>query len=183
MKTKTLIERVKRIFLEPDETWEAIRLEPVTISELLREYVLKLAVIPAAAHFLGWWAVTGFWSSLIRALLFYFLAVAAVWATSKVIGLLAVQFGAEEDELKTFKLASFSFTPYFIAGVCYLIPPLMVFVLIGGIFGFYLLYRGLPVVMEIPQEKIMSYAALVSIAMFLMFIIIGMLTGGVIKWH
>jgi hypothetical protein len=183
MEIKTLIERVRRLFLEPNETWESIKLEPVTVSDLLREYILKLAAVPAAAHFLGWWAVTGFWTSVTRSLLLYFLAVAAVWSTSKAIFLLAPQFGAEDDELKAFKLATFSLTPYFLSGVFYLIPPLMVFVPLGGMFGVYLLYKGLPVVMEIPTAKAQSYAAMVSIAMFLTFLIIGKLTGGVIHWH
>jgi len=180
MEFRTLIERVGHILLQPDDTWETIRLEQISISEILKEYVLKLAAVPAAAHFLGWWVLVGFWSSLTRALLWYFLSVAGVWIISKVIGLLAAQFGAEENETSTFKLAAFSFTPYFLAGICYIVPPMMIFVVVGGIYGFYLLYRGIPIVLEIPKEKAAPYAGMISIAMFLVFCIIGRLTGGVL---
>jgi hypothetical protein len=183
METKSLIERVKRLILNTDDAWKAVKLETTTIPDLLREYVFKLAAIPAISHFLGWWVIVGFWSSLTRAAVLYALSIVAVWATSKIIGILGGQYGVEEDDTKTFKLAAFGFTPYFVAGACYLVPPFMLFVPIGGMFGFYLLLRGIPAVLEIPPEKSATTAILASGAMFLMFILIGRVTGGVIWPH
>jgi hypothetical protein len=183
METRTLIERVKRLILNTDETWETVKLETTTIPDLLREYVFKLAAVPALSHFLGWWVIVGFWSSLTRALVLYALSIVAVWATSKIIAILCGHYGVEEDDDRTFKLAAFGFTPYFVAGVCYAIPPFMLFVPIGGMFGFYLLLRGIPAVLGIPAEKSATTAILVSGAMFLMFIIIGRVTGGVLWPH
>jgi hypothetical protein len=183
METKTLIERVKRLILNTDTAWKAIKIETMTIPELLREHVLKLAAIPALSHFLGWWVIVGFWSSLSRAVVLYVLSIAAVWATSKIIGMLGGQYGIEEDDTRTFKLAAFGFTPYFVAGACYLVPPFMLFVPIGGLFGYYLLLRGIPIILDIPPEKSATAAILVSGAMFLMFILIGRVTGGVLWPH
>jgi len=183
MELTVLYDRVKRLILNTDEAWEAFKLEPATIPDLLGGYVLKLAAVPAVAHFLGWWVIVGFWSSLSRAAVFYALSILAVWVTSKIIGLLSGQLGIEEDDSKTFKLAAFGFTPYFIAGACYLVPPFMLLVPVGGMFGFYLLLHGIPIMLDVPREKSASTAVLVSGAMFLMFLIIGRMTGGVLWPH
>jgi hypothetical protein len=183
METMILYERVKRLILNTDEAWEAFKLETTTIPDLLGGYVLRLAAIPALAHFLGWWVIVGFWSSLTRAAVLYSLSILAVWATSKIIGLLSGQLGIDEDDSKTFKLAAFGFTPYFIAGACFLVPPFMLLVPVGGMFGFYLLLRGIPIILNVPREKSASTAILVTGAMFMMFLIIGQMTGGVLWPH
>jgi hypothetical protein len=167
------------LLTQPDETWAKVRTEHATVTDLLRDYVFRLAAIPSAAHFLGFWAILGFWKSLGRAALFYLLAVVAVWMTARVIGLLSAQYDVDEDEAKVFKLAAYSLTPYLAAGVCYLIPPLMVLVPVGGLFGFYLLLRGLPIVMGVAEDRSVSYAGFVTAFMFLLFLAIGRLTGGV----
>jgi hypothetical protein len=59
----------------------------------------------------------------------------------------------------------------------------MLLVPVGGLFGFYLLRRGIPIILGIPREKSASAALLVSGAMFLMFLIIGRMTGGVLWPH
>jgi hypothetical protein len=183
MDKKTLIDRIRSLLLDPDTTWQAVKLEPSSAADLLREYVFKLAAVPAVAHFLGWWVIVGFWNSFTRSVLLYALSIFLVWGVSRIIGLLAAQFGAEENETGCFKLAAFSLTPYFIAGALYLIPPLMILVPIGGLYGCFLLMRGLPAVLDVPAERSVSIAILVSIAMFLLFILIGRLTGGVVWPH
>lgn len=183
MEIMLLVERMKRLILNTDDAWESVKTEDAATPDILRDVVLRMAVIPALAHFLGWWVIVGFWSSLSRAVVLYGLSILAVWATAKIIGLLSGQLGVEADDAKTFKLAAFGFAPYFIAGACYLVPPFMLFVPVGGLFGFYLLRRGIPIILEIPREKSASTAILVSGAMFLMFLIIGRITGGVLWPH
>lgn len=183
MDDMTLIGRIRGLLLDPETAWQAVKSESDAIPDLLRKVVFKLAAVPAAAHFLGWWVIAGFWGSLARAALFYALSIALVWAVSRIIGLLAAPFGAEEDEPGCFKVAAYSLTPWFLAGALYLVPPLMILVPIAGMAGFFLLTRGLPAVLGVPAERAMSIAILVSIAMFLLFVLIGHLTGGVVWPH
>lgn len=183
MDNRKLISRIRGLLLDPDTAWQAVKQEPDAVSDLLREYVFKLAAVPAVAHFLGWWVIAGFWGSLARAVLLYALSIAMVWTVSRLIGLLAAPFGAEENESGCFKVAAYSLTPWFAAGALYLVPPIMILVPIAGMAGFFLLMRGLPAVLDVPAERAVSIAILVSIAMLLLFILIGRLTGGVVWPH
>jgi hypothetical protein len=183
MDNNALIGRIRGLLLDPDATWQAVKAEPASIPDLLREFVFKLAAVPAVAHFLGWWVIVGFWNSVARSVLFLALSIALVWGVSRLIGLLAAPFGAEENEAGCFKVAAHSLAPYFVAGALYLVPPLMSLVPICGLYGFFLLMRGLPAVLDVPAERAMSIAILVSVAMFLLFILIGRLTGGVVWPH
>jgi hypothetical protein len=183
MDNKKLIERIRGLLLDPDTTWQTVKAEPATVPDLLREYVFKLAAVPAVAHFLGWWVIVGFWNSFTRSVLLYVLSILLVWGVSRIIGLLAAPFGAEENEPGCYQLAAFSLTPYFVAGALYLIPPLILLIPVGGLYGCFLLMRGLPAVLDVPAERAASISILVSIAMFLLFILIGRLTGGVVWPH
>jgi hypothetical protein len=183
MDNKTLFERIRGLLLDPDTTWQAVRRDPAAVPDLLRETVFKLAAVPAAAHFLGWWVIVGFWNSLTRAVLLYVFGILLVWGVSRIIGLLAAPFGAEENEAGCFKVAAYALAPYFVAGALYLIPPLMILIPIAGLYGGFLLMRGLPAVLDVPGERAVSIAALTSVAMFLLFILIGRLTGGVVWPH
>ena len=48
-----LVERAKNIMLKPAATWETVKAEETTIKELFTSYAMILAIIPAAAGFIG----------------------------------------------------------------------------------------------------------------------------------
>ena len=163
-----IFERVKQIVLKPKETWEVIAGEDSTLMSLLKEYLLILAAIPALAAFLGRWIVGvripfagvyrfSFSASLLNAIISYVFTIAGVWVLGKVISLLAPNFGAEKNDDGGFKVAVYTYTPILAAGVLYLIPSLSPIVFIAGLYGLYLLYVGLPIVMKSPKEKTMAY--------------------------
>ncbi len=170
--TKKIIERVKQIVLKPRETWETINQEQTTIPILLKEYLLILAAVPALASFLGMWDNLGLGRSLINAIVVYILSIVNVVVLGRIISLVAPNFGSIRDEVKGFQVALYSYTPVLAAGVLNLIPPLSILILFVGIYGLYILYIGLPIVMATPQEKSLPYIVVVGIAFILISIIL-----------
>jgi hypothetical protein len=177
-----LMEQIKQIILKPRETWKTISEEETTVSTLLKEYLFILAAIPSIASFLGYWIIGiyipfvgryhfSFGESLLIAILNYVLIIASVWIISKVIKLLAPKFSSVQDDVSGFKLAAYSYTPLLVAGILYLIPRLGILVLFGGIYGLYLLYLGLPIVMQTPKEKTLAYTVTIIITMILIYTI------------
>ena len=189
---KKIIDRVKQIVFKPRETWETIATEEATISGLFKEYLLVLAGVPALAAFLGRWIIGiripfvgvyrfSFSSSLLSSILWYVLIVVGVWVGGKVISTLAPHFGSARDDVKGFKVAIYSYAPFLAAGVLYLIPSLSVLVTIAGLYGLYLLYVGLPIVMETPREKALAYTVVVVVLVILIYVIVGMITGTILR--
>lgn len=184
-----ILERVKQIVLKPRETWEVIQNEETTVTALFKDYLLIVAAVPALASFLGRWLVgyrvplrfgkvirLSFGESLLSSILFYVLTIAAVWVVGKVIAFFAPKFGSVQDDVKGMKVSVYTYTPYLAAGVLLLIPALEVLMALAGLYGLYLLYIGLPIVMETEKEKSLPYTVVVIVALILLYIIVGSIT-------
>ena len=190
---KKIVERVKQIILSPRETWETIKTEETTVTGLFKEYLLLLAAIPAGAMFLGNWIV-GFWvpkgtpwlvpifskairfsfgKSLSSAILWYLLTIAGIWLVGMIISYIAPRFGSSHDDVKGFKVAVYTFTPFLAVGILFLIPTLQIVAALAGLYGIYLMYIGLPIVMETPKEKSLAYFITIAVAIILISLIIG----------
>ena len=159
-----LIERAKAIVLRPRSEWKVIEQEPETLPDLLVSYVAILAAIPEVARFLGQSFIGGYTPlvpSLLRAIVVYLVTFAMVYIIAGVIDLLAPRFGGEKNFTNAVKLSVYSHTPLWLAGIFLLVPGLN-FLLILGVYGVYLLWTGLPLLMRVPTEKALPYAVVVT---------------------
>jgi Yip1 domain len=159
-----LLDRIKAILLTPQTEWPVIAQEKGEAARLFIRYVAILALIPALARFIGtvligWYAPI--LPSLAGALVTYLSGFAVVYALALIIDWLAPRFGGQKDFAGALKLAAYSFTPVWIAGIFLLIPGLS-FLVILGLHGVYLLWAGLPILMRVPSEKALPCAAVVA---------------------
>jgi hypothetical protein len=159
-----LVERVKALLLTPRLEWKVIGQEPKTPSDLFIDYVAILAAIPEVARFVGQ-TLIGDYSpvvpSLVRMVLVYLLTFVMVYTIACVIDLLAPRFEGQKNFDNAVKLSVYSYTPLWLAGIFLLIPGLS-FLLILGVYGLYLLWTGLPMLMHVPDEQALPYAAVVT---------------------
>ena len=160
-----LIERVKAILLTPRTEWPVIEQERATMSDLYIKYVAVLAAIPEVAHIIGQSLVgaarVSFGSLLLRAVVSYLVTLAMVYIIAGVIDLLAPRFGGKKNFPNAMKLSVYSYTPLWLAGIFLLVPGLN-FLLILGAYGLYLLWVGLPMMMQAPSERSFVYAIVVT---------------------
>ena len=172
--------RVKSILLSPKDALTAVKSEEMSIADFMKEYVVILAAIPAVAQFIGL-ALVGhsvfgrrnFIGTLFYAALLYILSLVSVFVYSKIIGALAPSFGATKNDLNAFKLTVYSWTPSFVAGIFYIIPMLQVLAMLGSLYGIYVLYKGLPILMENPEGKTIAYTFVSLIVGFILWVVIG----------
>lgn len=184
-----LVARVKAILLQPRATWEVIAREPATVGGLYRGYVIPLAAIPAVC-----WAIgsvlfgVGGWGITIRASpldalvggLFNFVgALIGVYLASLIVNVLAPSFGGTKDPIQAFKVAAYSYTPVWVAGVVLLLPTLGMLLLLAALYGLYLLYVGLPRLMKTPEDKALPYTAVVVIVTFIVGLVVMSIVGAV----
>ena len=180
-----LVERAKDIILKPTATWETVKTEQTTVRELFTSYAAILAIIPSAAAFIGMSLIgtsmlgihfrIPFVSGLIHAIISYILTLVGVYAVAFVIDSLAPSFNSRKDILSAVKVAVFSFTPAWIGGIFMIIPTLGILTLLASLYGLYLLYTGLPVLMGTPKEKTLGYFVVVIIVSIVVSLIINVL--------
>jgi len=180
-----LVERAKGIILKPTATWETVKAEQTTIKELFTSYAAILAIVPAAAGFIGMSLIgtsmlgihfrIPFVSGLFHAILSYVLTLVGVYVVAFIIDALAPSFNSRKDILSATKLAVFSFTPAWVGGIFMIIPALGMITLLASLYGLYLLYTGLPVLMETPKEKTLGYFVVVIIVSIVVSLLINVL--------
>ena len=159
-----LLERVKEIMLTPRAAWPAIAQDPSHPSVLFVNYVAILAAIPEIANFIGRSLIGGYQpvlAGLLRAVVVYLAAFGVVYLLACVIDVLAPRFGGRKHFANALKLSVYSLTPLWLAGVFLLVPGLS-FLLVLGVYGAYLLWIGLPLLMGVPAERAPIYAIAVT---------------------
>lgn len=166
----SLVERVKAILLKPKETWPVIDAEPASIGELFTKYALILAAIPALSLLIGsqifGFGALGFsfrpslGGSIAMAIQQYLFSLIGIILLAFIIEFLAPRFGGTANRVQAFKVAVYSATAGWLAGIFSLIPSLSILGIVG-LYSLYLLYTGLPVLMKAPQEKAGAYTAVV----------------------
>jgi hypothetical protein len=86
---------------------------------------------------------------------------AVVYLIACVIDLLAPRFGGERNFSNALELAVYAHTPFWLAGICLLIPGLH-FLLVLGLYGVHQLGTGLPVLMR-TQYRLLPYTMIVAV--------------------
>ena len=170
--------RAKAMLVDPLVEWAAIEQEAGDPAYVLSHYVVLLALIPAVFSFIGVYVIgvvvsgagvvhASLFDGLFGAIFGYVMACATVLLLGLVIDLAAPLFGGRRDFDCAFKLAVYSFTPVWLAGIFLLLPGLR-FLTLTGFYGAYLLWLGLPRLMKVPAEKSQSFAILIVAGAFVL---------------
>jgi len=180
-----LIDRVKNILITPKTEWEVIKNEQTTTSDLFTKYVLILALIPVIATFIGQSLIgisLGPFGSykipvsngLTYAVVYYILSVLGVYLVAFIIDALAPSFGSTKNMDASLKVAVYSYTAAWIAGIFGIIPILGILGILG-LYSLYLMYLGLKIVKDTPQDKLVGYLVVVIIIAIVIFFVIRMI--------
>jgi hypothetical protein len=182
-----LIDRVKRILLSPRAEWEVIEAEVTTPAALYTSYVMPLAAIGPVAEVIGY-SVFGLTvpflgtyrvpigSAITTAVVRYILVLIGTYLLGLIIDGLAPTFGAQRNPIQALKLAAYSSTAFWVAGVFALVPGLRLLQILG-LYSLYLLYLGLPTLMKAPRGKAVEYTVVVVLAAVVLFMLIGVIAG------
>jgi len=184
-----IVARVKSILLQPKATWEVIDGEPATIGGLYRSYIIPLAAIPAICGALGSSLIgvgafgihvkTPLVAALVNGLIGYAVSLAVVYVMALIIDFLAPNFGGTKNQIQAFKVATYSYTASWVAGVLLILPALGMLVVLASLYGLYLLYTGLPRLMKTAEDKALPYTAVVIVAAVVLSIVVMAVMGAV----
>ncbi|HUI46836.1 MAG TPA: Yip1 family protein [Nitrospirota bacterium] len=165
---RALLIRVKNILIRPRDEWRVIRDEPKTYSGIILRYVAILAAIPPAAAVIDGIVFNGpvprstLLSSLSRLLLqnvmWYCISVINVVITGAIIAAVVTTSESRWGGLPGLKVAAYSFTPLFIAGVLAVIPAMNWIVYAAILYSIYLVYLGIIGLASTGRKQAIGYA-------------------------
>lgn len=187
--SSSLVDRVKNILLNPKEEWARIDAEPATVAGIFKSWVVPLAAIGPVCVFLGQmlfgysaFGITyrpSFGFALSGALTAYIGALIGVFVMMQVFNALAPNFGGQKNEVQAMKVAAYSCTAAWVAGVLAIVPALTTIGVLLGLYSLYLLWLGAPRLMRVPEDKAATYTIVAVLATIVVFIVVGMLVGAV----
>jgi hypothetical protein len=186
-----LVQRAKNMILSPKSEWYVVAAEGTAPAQIVTTYVLPLAAASAIAHFIGvallmtgimsaLGAHTSMVGSLAGLVISIVMAVVSVFVLAFIVDALAPTFGGTKSMPQAVKVVAYSYTPAWVFGILAIIPFLgWLAALIGGLYGIYLLYLGLPKLMKSPQEKAVPYVVVVIVCAIVLWIVIAAITASV----
>ncbi len=182
------------LLMQPSRQWRQVAQLPDDTLNTMVLYPCLMALLPAVAWYygtteIGWTVGSGESIKLTREsalaiiILFYFTMVAAVGVIGYFIHWMSDTYGANSSFAKGIVIAGFTATPLFLAGAVGFYPVLWLDMLVGVTavcWAVYLLYLGIPIVMDIPEERgFLFSSAVIAICLVMMICI---MAGSVILW-
>ena len=190
-----MIQHTFGLLTRPSAQWKTVAELPESSFKTLILYPWFMAILPAVAFYYGTtqvgWSV-GEHGETIKlttasarqiCILFYLTMVACVAIIGYFIHWMSDTYGAQSTITRGIVIAALSATPMFIAGLVGFYPILWLDMLVGVVavcWAVYLLYLGIPIVMNIPEERgFLFSSAVLGVALV---ILICLMVGSVILW-
>lgn len=172
-----MLQHTLGVFLNPDREWQRIRDERHSFIRVFMVHTPVLALIPViAAYFgvtqVGWSVGNGgvvkltAESALLLCAGAYIAQLITVYILGEYINWMSRSFGVADDARQRHyegtALAVYSSAPMMLAGIVLLYPQLWVVagvLIIAACYSVYLIYEGIPILMNIPKERGFIYAS------------------------
>jgi len=85
---------------------------------------------------------------------------------------LAPSFGSEKNMGRSVQLVAYSYTPAWVGALLAIYPPLAIVGALGGLYGFYLLYIGIPKLKKTPTDKVGAYFVVSIVTLIVVYLVI-----------
>ena len=165
-----LVARVRNIIFAPKTEWRVIQTESTSVSRLYSGYVVPMAAFASVMCFLrlsvvgvevpsGGTIRVPFINGSLSALLTFVLSLAGLYLVGLVINTLASAFGGRPDLRQALKTAAYALTPAWLGTALTFLPIGNTLQFMAGLYGVYVLYIGLPVMMQAKEDGAGGYAS------------------------
>ena len=191
-----MIQHTFGLLVRPSAQWRTVADLPESSFLTLVLYPCIFAILPAVAWYYGTsrvgWTV-GDQGEAIKltvesarqiSVLFYLTMLASVVVIGYFVHWMSDTYGADSSLTKGIVIVGLTCTPLFIAGLVGFYPLLWIDLLIGVVavsWSVYLLYLGIPIVMNIPEERGFLFSSAVDGVALVIFICV--MVGSVILWE
>jgi hypothetical protein len=167
-----ILNHIWGLYAHPKDEWQTIEKRHESLMYSLM-HILIVSLIPAicgyyAAAHIGWTIGVGDPIKIsqsgaqMMALGMYVALVSGVFALAYLIQWMAKTFDSKPSFIQSLELAAYTATPMLMVGITTLFPVLW-FVALAGLaavsYSIYLLYSGVPIMMNIPEEKGFIYSS------------------------
>jgi energy-converting hydrogenase Eha subunit A len=182
-----LLARIRGILLSPRTEWPLIERESTSIAQLYSGYAVPLAAFAAVVSLLrmsvigismpfGGTVRTPLASASVYAAMTFVAGLVGLLLIALVINTLAPTFSGQRNLRQALKTAAYACTPAWIGTALAFLPLASLLQLLAALYGIYVLYLGLPVLMRSRPERAGSYTAAVVVCTIVLGLLLGALS-------
>ena len=166
--------RAIAVLTNPVAELNKVKGEKLSRNDLLIKYVAVLGVLSLVGYLVGNLLGGLGVMAVVAAIIYYILAVAGVWVIAFVLNMLAPNFKSQQNENNAMKLAAYGSTPWLIGGILAIIPWGIGYILafLLGLYGLYIYFLGLPILMGTPKDQQMVYFIVTLVAVLVIYTIV-----------
>ena len=164
-----IINQVISVLMNPKEALKKVKNEKVEIMDII--IYLGIVGIPTLIGFILGYGVIGYGGAFLgisvgAAIIYYIVAIIGIIVFGYILNAFAPTFKSKQDKMQALKLVAYSSTPWLVAGIFYLHPSIWFLPALAGLYGLYILYIGIPILMETPKEQHIPFL-LVAIVIYI----------------
>ena len=188
------LQHMMGMLYHPKTEWGSLRKERYSMHHIFLAQISLLAAIPALSLFIGTtqigWSIAGseyvkldIASAVPAAIAFYFAMWVAVGFIAGAVHWMEKTYGGNVSFDECLVLTTFTATPLFLSGLAGLYPVLWFNVAVGLValcYCVYLLYVGVPIIMQIPEERAFMFST--SILTVGLCVLVGLIATTVVLW-
>ena len=180
--------RIRGMLFSPSTEWRLIAAESLSATAVCWRYLVPLALFGVLAVILGYSLIgydmpffghrrANLVASLTRGALQLVFAFVGTFLITWLVAALASTFGGRRDSARALKVTVYGLTPFWLAATLQIVPSLgMLALLVGLLYGFYLMYLGLPPLMGSPRDKSIGYIIVVALCSIMLWMLVAALT-------
>jgi len=173
-----IINQAKDLVINPAGTLKKLKDEKVEFNDI----IIYLAIV-GFPTFIGlligygflWWGggnLIGYAFAI--AIITYIMAIIGVIIFGHILNAIAPNFKTTQNKMQALKLVSYAATPWLLLGIVNIFPAAGLISLLGGLYGLYILYIGIPILMGTGKEQ--------HLGLFVVGLIIYIVIMGIINW-
>ena len=185
MDISKIIHQAMDIITKPKDALKTLKDEKTTTQDII--FYLAIVAFPTfLGVFIGYGFVGVGWVGgglvgigFLLAIIDYVLAIIGTIVFAYIMNALANNFKSKQDLMQSMKLIAASATPWLIAGIVSIVPGASLVSILGGLYGLYILYLGLPILMETPQDQQIPYLIVGLIIYIVIMVVVWWVTSAI----
>ncbi len=181
MDIRNIFLRTRTLIIHPQQAWQEITFENGSKRDAISEYLLPMAVVVGLSSMVGSLLFADiedsisigyvFVNGLISSLIVFLEVFLAGWIITE----MTESFDPEVDSNTIFNLVIYSHAPFFIALAITRLFPQLMFLMITGIYSFFVFWLGTSHLLKIDKDKKIIFLFLSSLIMILLFLLLSVI--------
>jgi hypothetical protein len=163
------------VLINPKQAFKKLKMEQMTMQTIIT-YVAIFAFPGLIGYIIGYGLVDSYKVHIGAAfgfgIFYYIFSIILVIVFGYIINMFAPTFNSKQDLMQSLKLAAYVSTPFLISGIFNILPAIAFLTILFALYGFYLLYLGIPVFMETPKDQHIAYLVICIVVLIVISVIL-----------